>query len=93
MDGPRSQQEQVPAAPGVQLERRAHPAPRRFAWHGAALLTAALLAVASGAAYLWQWQLGLRGVDLLRFVSLYLCLPLAASLLLLFAALQQRRRG
>ncbi len=63
---------------------------RRSVWRGLALFTAALLAVAVGAAYLWQWLHGLRGLELLRFVSLYLCLPLGLSLLLLFAALQKR---
>lgn len=54
------------------------------------LALAALLALTAGGLYFWQWQRGLRGVDLLGFTSLYVCLPLALSLLLLFAALQRK---
>jgi hypothetical protein len=72
-----------------ELRRKRAEAPRPV-WRGAALIVAALLALAVGALYLWQWTLGLRGPDLLRFVSLYLCLPMGLSLLLLFAALQKK---
>lgn len=64
--------------------------PQRQLWRGLALTAAALLALAVGAAYLWQWQHGVRGADLLRFVSIYLCIPMGVSLLLLFAALQRK---
>lgn len=62
----------------------------RPVWRGVALAVATLLALAVGALYLWQWLLGLRGADLLRFVSLYLCIPMGLSLLLLFAALHKK---
>jgi uncharacterized SAM-binding protein YcdF (DUF218 family) len=62
-------------------------------WHGWLLTLAALLALAAGGLYLWQWQKGLRAVDLLGFTSLYVCLPLGVSLLLLFAALQRKEPG
>ncbi|HES58639.1 MAG TPA: hypothetical protein ENO21_04335 [Firmicutes bacterium] len=48
------------------------------------LVVAAVLAVAAGAAYLWKWQQGLRGVDLLGFTSLWVALPLALALILMF---------
>lgn len=49
------------------------------------LVLAALIAVAAGAAYLWKWQQGLRGPDLLGFTSLWVALPLALALILMFS--------
>jgi hypothetical protein len=72
-----------------ELRRKPAKGSRPF-WRGVALAVAMLLALAVGALYLWQWLLGLRGTDLLRFVSLYLCIPMGVSLLLLFAALQKK---
>lgn len=53
------------------------------------LLLAVLLVVGVGLAHLIQWQRGLRGHELLQFFTVYLALPLAAGMLLLFAYLRQ----
>lgn len=48
------------------------------------LALALLLALASGALYFWKWQDGVRGLELLQFTTLYVCIPLVISLLTLF---------
>jgi hypothetical protein len=97
MDEPRQSPEAGPApaqGPSDYAELRRKPVvARRPVWRSLALLSATLLALAAGAAYLWQWLLGVRGLELLRFTSMYLCIPLGLSLLLLFAALQKRPPG
>jgi hypothetical protein len=60
-------------------------------WRPVRLFAAALLAVGVGAAYAVAWLRGLRGLELLNFTTLYLCLPMGVSLLLLFAALRRPR--
>jgi len=53
------------------------------------LLLAVLLVVGVGIAHLIQWQHGLRGHELLQFFTIYLAVPLALGMLLLFAYLRQ----
>jgi TRAP-type C4-dicarboxylate transport system permease small subunit len=48
------------------------------------LVASAVIAVAAGGAYLWKWQQGLRGTDLLGFTALWVAVPLALSLILMF---------
>jgi len=45
--------------------------------------------VGVGIAHLIQWQHGLRGHELLQFFTIYLAVPLALGMLLLFAYLRQ----
>ena len=74
-------------------ESQARPAARerrRPAW---LLLSAALIALAAGGAYLWRWQQGARGVDLLGFTSVWVALPLALALVLLFAYFSRSGRS
>jgi hypothetical protein len=66
------------------------PAGRAGRWW--VLLLAVLLAVGVGIAHLIQWQRGLRGHELLQFFTIYLAVPLAAAMLLLFAYLRQPPR-
>jgi len=48
------------------------------------LVVSAVIAVVAGGAYLWKWQQGLRGVDLLGFTATWVSVPLALSLILMF---------
>lgn len=68
-----------------QPENQRRPAARGRGRPGWLLLIAAVLALAAGGAYLWQWRQGLRGVDLLGFTSVWVALPLALALILMFA--------
>ena len=65
------------------------PGRRRRGWM---LLLALLLAAGTGAVYLWKWNSGLRGPDLLGFVAVYLTFPLCMTILFLFAYLKQPSR-
>ena len=56
------------------------------------LVVAALIALAAGGTYLWKWQLGVRGADLLGFTSLWVALPLALSLILMFSHFNKQRK-
>jgi len=55
------------------------------------LVGAVLIVLAVGVAYLLKWQNGLRSVELLQFFTIYLSVPLAVGLLLLFAYLRPVR--
>jgi len=54
------------------------------------LALALLLVIGAGVMHLVQWHQGLRGHELLEYFTLYLALPLAVGILLMFAYL---RRG
>lgn len=62
------------------------PAGRAGRWW--VLLLAVLLVAGVGIAHLIQWRHGLRGHELLQFFTIYLAVPLAAGMLLLFAYLR-----
>jgi hypothetical protein len=47
-----------------------------------------VLVIGAGVAHLIQWRNGLRGHELLEFFTIYLALPMAAGILLLFAYLR-----
>lgn len=69
----------------LELQRSQRPraaAPQRRGW---LLLLAALVGIATAAVYYLQSQREPDKMELLRFVSLYLTLPLSMSVLLLFA--------
>jgi hypothetical protein len=52
------------------------------------LALALIITVCCGVAYLLGWRQGLRGHELLQFFTVYLALPMAVALLLLFAYLR-----
>lgn len=90
MEGKPPEQSEEAVREILERSQRRQVKPPSPVWRNFALAMATLLAIAVGAAYLWQWLHGLRGEDLLRFASIYLCIPMGVSLLLLFAALQKK---
>jgi hypothetical protein len=56
------------------------------------LVIATLLALGGGAAYLWKWQGGWRGAELLGFSCWAVCPALVVSLILLFVYFQYAKR-
>lgn len=66
------------------------PAGGKPAW---LLFVAALIAVAAGAAYLTAWMRGLRETELLGFTAIWVAIPLAVSLILMFSYLNRPARS
>lgn len=56
------------------------------------LISSATLAVLAGGAYLWKWLAGVRGADLLGFTALWIAVPLALSMILMFFYFNQSAR-
>jgi len=52
------------------------------------LLLAVLIVAAVGVGYIWKFNTGARGHELLQFFTIYLAVPLAIGLLTLFAYLK-----
>ena len=69
-----------------QTEKRAG---AKSAWM---LWCAAILAVAAGSAYLYQWSQGMRGTDLLGFTTIWVAAPFAISLLMMFSYFNKQKK-
>ena len=69
----------------MDIDRPPKPRKKRQSW---LLVLAVILALAGGGIYLAQWLNGVRGYELIEFTSLYVALPLALSVILLFAYLR-----
>jgi hypothetical protein len=70
----------------MDIDRPPKPRKKRQPW---LLVLAVILALAGGGVYLSQWLGGVRGFELIEFTSLYVALPLALSVVLLFAYLRK----
>lgn len=75
---------------GEQPPRSALSPQRSRRWWVLAL--ALLLVVGAGVLHLRQWLAGVRGHELLEYFTIWLALPLAAGMLLLFAYLKPASR-